>query len=159
MIIMKTDATQSQIDFVIQEIARFGLRADVSKGDYKTIIGLVGDERKIPFAHFAILPGVKEAIPVETPYKLISREYSKYFRGPSEDKHIKIGNISIGGSHPVYIAGPCAVESKGTIDENSRRRKESGRSCFAREVSSSRVHQSILFRDWADGIGKKLKKP
>ena len=36
MIIMKTDATQEQIDFVIQEINRYGLRADVSKGEYKT---------------------------------------------------------------------------------------------------------------------------
>jgi len=67
MIIMQTDATQQQVDDVVTEIARFGLRADVSKGDYKTIIGLVGDERKIPFAYFASLPGVKEAIPVEAP--------------------------------------------------------------------------------------------
>ncbi|HSW57859.1 MAG TPA: 3-deoxy-7-phosphoheptulonate synthase, partial [Dehalococcoidales bacterium] len=112
MIIMKTDVTQEQIDFVIKEIARHGLRADVSTGDYKTIIGLVGDERKVQFAHFSALPGVKEAIPVETPFKLISREYTRYFRGPSEDKHIRIGSVTIGGKQPVFIAGPCAVESK-----------------------------------------------
>jgi len=45
MIIMKTDATQEQIDNIIQEINKYGLRADVSTGEYKTIIGLVGDER------------------------------------------------------------------------------------------------------------------
>jgi 3-deoxy-7-phosphoheptulonate synthase len=81
MIIMKTDAAQAQIDFVIREISCHGLRADVTHGDYKTIIGLVGDERKIPFDYFMTLPGVKEAFPVETPYKLISREYTKFFRG------------------------------------------------------------------------------
>ena len=97
MIIMKTDATQEQMDNVIQEISKYGLRADVSRGEYKTIIGLVGDERKIPFAHFAALPGVKEAIPVETPYKLISREYTRFFKEPIEDKQIKVGNIVIGG--------------------------------------------------------------
>jgi len=53
------------------------LRADVSKGDFRTIIGLIGDERKISFDHLAMLPGVKEARMVETPYKLISREYAR----------------------------------------------------------------------------------
>jgi hypothetical protein len=37
---MKTDATHDQIDRVIQEIARQGPKADVSRDDYKTIIGL-----------------------------------------------------------------------------------------------------------------------
>ncbi|MBA7506793.1 Phospho-2-dehydro-3-deoxyheptonate aldolase [subsurface metagenome] len=81
MIIMKTDATKEQIAQVVKEIKRYGLRADVSKGKYRTVIGLVGDETKIPFTHFAVLPGVKEAMMVETPYKLISREYSKFFEG------------------------------------------------------------------------------
>ncbi|GAH93661.1 unnamed protein product, partial [marine sediment metagenome] len=79
MIIMKTDATQEQIDQVVKEIGRYGLRADVSRGAYRTVIGLVGDERRIPFDHFAVLPGVREARMVDIPYKLISREYSKLF--------------------------------------------------------------------------------
>jgi len=112
MIIMKTDATQEQIAQVIKEIKRCGLRADVSKGAYRTVIGLVGDERKIPFDHFAALPGVKEARGVEIPYKLISREYTKVYGGESEQVVIKVGNIEIGGDEPVFIAGPCAVESK-----------------------------------------------
>ncbi len=112
MIIMKTDATQEQIVDVVKEIKKYGLRADVSKGAYRTVIGLVGDERQIPFAHFAVLPGVKEAMMVETAYKLISREYSKFFEGESETRVVKVGNISIGGDEPLFIAGPCAVESK-----------------------------------------------
>jgi len=48
------------------------------------VIGLIGDESKIPFTHFAALPGVKEAIRIETPYKLLSKEYSKFFEGISE---------------------------------------------------------------------------
>jgi len=112
MIIMKTDATKEQIEHVVKEIKRYGLRADVSKGAYKTVIGLIGDERKIPFDHFTVLPGVKEAMRVEIPYKLISREYSKFFEGASESMVIQVGNIRIGGGEPVFIAGPCAVESK-----------------------------------------------
>jgi len=112
MIIMKTDATKEQIDNVVKEIKKFGLRADVSKGAYKTVIGLIGDERQIPFDHFAVLPGVKEAMRVEIPYKLISREYSKLFEEVSGDLVIQVGNAKIGGREPVFIAGPCAVENK-----------------------------------------------
>jgi 3-deoxy-7-phosphoheptulonate synthase len=108
---MKSGATKEQIAAVIKEIENYGLRADVSQGDFRTIIGLIGDERKIPFDHFAILPGVKEARMVETPYKLISREYAK-LAGESEHRIIKVGDIEIGGDELVFIAGPCAVESK-----------------------------------------------
>lgn len=112
MIIMETNATKEQVAQVVKEVKRYGLKADISKGAYRTVIGLVGDESKIPFAHFATLPGVKEAIMVETPYKLINREYSKFFREIGEHMTIKVGNIEIGGDEPIFIAGPCAVESK-----------------------------------------------
>jgi 3-deoxy-7-phosphoheptulonate synthase len=152
MIIMKTDATQSQIDFVIQEIARYGLRADVSKGDYKTIIGLVGDERKIPFSHFAILPGVKEAIPVETPYKLISREYTRFFRDPTEDKQTNMGSVTFGGNQPVYIAGPCAVESREQLMRIAEGVKKAGaqvlRGGIFKPRSSVHSFQGLGGRDW-----------
>jgi 3-deoxy-7-phosphoheptulonate synthase len=112
MIIMETEATPEQIAHVVKEIKKFGLRADVITGAYRTVIGLVGDEREIPFSHFAALPGVKEAMAVETSYKLISREYAKFFEDTSEPKVIKVGNVEIGNSEPIFIAGPCAVESK-----------------------------------------------
>jgi len=115
MIIMKSDATTEQIDNVIKEIEKYGLRADVSRGDYRTVIGLIGDERKVPFDHFAVLPGVKEARMVETPYKLITREYAKLTGEQSEHRIIKAGDIEIGGDEPVFIAGPCAVESKAQL--------------------------------------------
>ena len=109
---MKTDATQEQIAQVIKEIKRHGLRADISQGAYRTVIGLIGDEREIPLAHLAVLPGVKEAIGVETPYKLISREYSKFSEGESGHRVVKVRNIAIGGDEPIFIAGPCAVETR-----------------------------------------------
>jgi len=112
MIIMKAEATAKEIANVVKEIKKYGLKADVSQGEYRTVIGLVGDESRIPFSHFAVLPGVKEAIPVETPYKLISKEYARRSGEAGENRVIKVGDISIGGDKPVYIAGPCAVESK-----------------------------------------------
>ena len=112
MIIMKKDATTGQIKHVIDEIKKFGLRADVSKGEFRTVIGLVGDESRVSFAHLAALPGVKEARMVETPYKLISREYSSLFEKEGRSHIVRVGDIEIGAAEPVYIAGPCAVESR-----------------------------------------------
>ena len=126
MIIMETDATREQIAQVVKEVKKYGLGADVSKGAYRTVIGLVGDETKIPFARFATLPGVKEAMMIEAPYKLINREYSKFFREAGEQMTIKVGNIEIGGDEPIFIAGPCAVESKAQLFKIAEGVKKAG---------------------------------
>ncbi len=112
MILMKTDATEEQVAQVVKEIEKYGLRADVSRGEFMTVIGPVGDERKLPFDHLAVLPGVKEAVRVETPYKLLSREYTKFFGEEGERRVVKGGGVEIGGDELVFGAGPCAVESK-----------------------------------------------
>ena len=126
MIVMKTDATREDIAQVIKEIEKYGLRAGVSRGAYRTVIGLVGDETKISFDHFATLPGVKEAMMVETPYKLISREYNKILEMGEQRFVVKVGNIEIGGDEPVYVAGPCAVESKEQLQRIAEGVKRAG---------------------------------
>jgi len=112
MIIMQSDATEEQIAAVIDEIKKYGLRADVSRGAYRTVIGLIGDEGIVDLEHFTVLPGVKDVMGIETPYKIISREYGKQAGELTEGRLINVGNISIGGETPVYIAGPCAVENR-----------------------------------------------
>ncbi|MDI6814482.1 MAG: 3-deoxy-7-phosphoheptulonate synthase [Dehalococcoidales bacterium] len=110
---MGVDATEEQIAGVVAEIRRYGLRADVSRGEYRTVIGIIGDERVVDFARLATLPGVKETMRIETRYKLINREYSRFSEGVSNHTRIvRVGSTSIGGEQPVFIAGPCAVESK-----------------------------------------------
>ena len=126
MIIMKKEATQEEIKKVVSEIKKCGLRADVSRGEYRTVIGLVGDESKISFAHLGALPGVKEARMVETPYKLISREYSELFEGKDESRIVRVGGVEVGGGEPVFIAGPCAIESKKQIFRIAAEVKEAG---------------------------------
>jgi 3-deoxy-7-phosphoheptulonate synthase len=112
MIIMDRNATRQQINNVIEEIHKFKLRADVNRGEHSNVIGIVGDKRQIDLSHFTSLPGVKDAIRIETPYKLISKEYGKLSDGLSERKIIRVGSIEIGNDQPIFIAGPCAIESK-----------------------------------------------
>jgi len=62
---------------------------------------------------------------VETPYKLISREYAR-LAGESEHRVIKVGDIEIGGDELVFIAGPCAVESKAQLFKIAEGVKKAG---------------------------------
>ena len=123
---MESRATKEQIERVVEEIKSYGLRADVSKGAFRTVIGLVGDESKIPFDHLAVLAGVKEAIRVEIPYKLISWEYSKSFEGITSPRVINIGDLSIGNGELVFIAGPCAIENKAQLFKIAEGVKKAG---------------------------------
>ena len=112
---METSATEEQVAVVVKEIERYGLRAAVIRGEFMTVIGPVGDEKKLPFDRIAVLPGVKEATMVEAPYKLISSEYAKFFGEAGGRRIINLGSVSIGSGDPVFVAGPCAVESREQI--------------------------------------------
>jgi 3-deoxy-7-phosphoheptulonate synthase len=126
MIIMKSGAAAEDVSRVVKEIKKHGLRADVSKGEIRTIIGIVGDERKIDFDRLAALPGVKEVRPVEAPYKLISWEYRKALVPEEQLGRIKIKNVTIGGDDPVWIAGPCSIENKKQFNKIAEQVKKAG---------------------------------
>lgn len=123
---MKSEATKEEITNIVKEIRKFGLKADVSRGEFRTVIGLIGDESKADFAHFATLPGVKEAFMIDTPYKLISREYGRRFDEVVEVRQIQVGNITIGGDDLVFIAGPCTIESKPQLFRIAEEVKKAG---------------------------------
>ena len=57
MIIMKSDATDAQVAAVVRDVEKYGLRADVSRGDFRTVIGLVGDERRGPWSYYHLERG------------------------------------------------------------------------------------------------------
>jgi 3-deoxy-7-phosphoheptulonate synthase len=123
---MNSSATAEEIENVIKEIKGLRLKPDISQGKKRTVIGVIGDERKIDFPHLAALPGVKEARMIETPYKLISREYGRRTGELAPRRVIKVGNIKIGGDEPVFIAGPCALESKEQIFTIAEGAKKAG---------------------------------
>jgi len=126
MIIMKKDASPEDVSAVVAEIRKAGLRADISKGAFRTVIGVVGDERKAPFSQLALMNGVKEVRMIETPYKLINREYSQTSENQPSSRIIYVGSVSIGGDAPVFIAGPCAVESQEQIMRIATEIKQAG---------------------------------
>src|SRR6185295_18295005 len=104
LIVMKSDATASDIEKVIRVIETLGFRGHAMPGESRTAIGVTGNRVAIDPAHFENLQGVAEAIRVTQPYKLISLDLRP------EKSVIKVGNATIGGGDLAMIAGPCALE-------------------------------------------------
>jgi 3-deoxy-7-phosphoheptulonate synthase len=122
---MNHGAPQGAIDRVVGEIERMGAKAHLSRGQYRTIIGAVGEEGVIDQSHLASLDGVEKVVPIMKPYKLASREFHE------EDSVIEIGGgsvpkMKVGGPHALCIAGPCAVENEEMLNKIARHVREGG---------------------------------
>jgi 3-deoxy-7-phosphoheptulonate synthase len=105
LIVMKSDATQQEVDAVLEIVRNLGLKPHPMPGATRTAIGITGNQGAIDPGHFENLPGVAEAIRVSKPYKLVGRDLK------ADDTVIRVGEAEIGGPDPAIIAGPCAVES------------------------------------------------
>jgi len=105
LIVMKPDATDAQVEEILNVIRGLGFKPHPMPGATRTAIGITGNPGAIDPAHFEMLEGVAEAIRVSKPYKLVGRDLKH------EDTVIHVGDVPIGGSVPAIIAGPCAVES------------------------------------------------
>jgi len=109
LIVMKSEATRSDIDRVLEIIETLGLRGHELPGEGRTAIGITGNKGSVDPAHFENLSGVADAIRVTKPYKLISKDLRP------EKSVIKVGNAFIGGGDLAIIAGPCAVENSDQV--------------------------------------------
>ncbi|MEX0937463.1 MAG: 3-deoxy-7-phosphoheptulonate synthase [Pirellulales bacterium] len=110
IIILKPGASEDQISHVIERVESLGLRAHLSRGTFRTVIGVIGDEDKIRSAPLAAIPGVAEVVPVQPPYKLASLD------AHPQPTVVDVGGVKIGGGYLALIAGPCAVESPQRMD-------------------------------------------
>ncbi len=106
LVVMKNDATEEQVSAVIEEIERMGYRGVPMPGAQRTAVCIIGNKGPVEATQLLAMEGVKEAIPVTKPYKLVSRETHP------ESSVISVGDVKIGAGEPVIMAGPCAVESE-----------------------------------------------
>jgi 3-deoxy-7-phosphoheptulonate synthase len=122
---MNPNAPQEAIDRVVAEIERMGSKSHLSRGQFRTVIGAVGDEGAVDQNHLASLDGVEKVVPILKPYKLASREFHE------DDTVVEIGGgsvpkVKVGGSHAVCIAGPCAVENEKMLYTIARHVRDGG---------------------------------
>ena len=106
LIVMKSDATDGQIEVVLRVIEQLGLKGHPMPGATRTAIGITGNQGAVDPSHFENLAGVAEAIRVSKPYKLITLDLRP------EKTVVRVGDATIGGDELAIIAGPCAIESR-----------------------------------------------
>jgi 3-deoxy-7-phosphoheptulonate synthase len=125
MIVMKPNATQEEIEHVLERVRSVGARAHVSQGEEVTVIGAIGDREHVARLELDGAPGVSQVVPILKPYKLSSSQLRN-----GERSVFEIGGRRIGGEHFALIAGPCTVESREQVLETARVVKDAGATMF-----------------------------
>ena len=125
IIVMTPSATEENLMKVKQKIERAGLSYHLSKGESRTIVGVIGDKKRIGELEMNSLDGVEKTVHITEKYKLVSREFKP------ENTIIDVRGVPVGGEKLAIMAGPCAVESMEQLQEAASIVKEAG-ACFLR---------------------------
>ena len=120
IIVMENGASNEQIDGVVRKIKEFGLESNVSRGTERTVIGAIGDERKLDQEMIDALPGVESSMHIVEPYKIVAREWHK------QNTVIDIKGVPLGGNQIQIISGPCSVETPEQMDASAKFVREAG---------------------------------
>jgi len=121
VIVMHEDATDEQIQHVIDRVVASGFDVHRSTGASHTVLGAVGVHRDFDHRDFELLEGVREVIRITQPFKLASRHFKP------EGTIVDLGRgVTIGGTELVVAAGPCSVESVEQINAVAEAVAEAG---------------------------------
>lgn len=124
ILILRSDVTDEQIEHVIARIESLGFGAHLSRGTYRTIVGIIGDEEKLQSEPLRAIPGVADLIPVLPPYKLASLE------AHPQPSVVDVSGVKIGGGSLAMIAGPCAVEEPERMRRIAQAVRDAGANIF-----------------------------
>ena len=121
ILVLRKNISEKEFDAIIHRIEELKLKPHISRGEERTIVGIVGDSRTKELERWEELPGVEEVIRILKPFKLASREFQK------ENSKVKIKDgVTIGGNEVVVMAGPCSVESEEQIVKTAEFVKSKG---------------------------------
>lgn len=120
IIVMSNEATEAQLEAVVKRVKEQGLDVNISRGTERTLIGAIGDERKLDQELLEALPGVEQALHILKPYKIVAREWHK------QDTVIDIKGVPLGGRQVQIISGPCSVETQEQMDLSAAAVKAAG---------------------------------
>jgi 3-deoxy-7-phosphoheptulonate synthase len=110
IVAMQEQASEEQIQQVIERLIGMGFEVHRSTGERQTVLGAVGARHEFDIRDIEVLPGVGEAHRISSPYKLVARSFRP------EGTIVKFKrSVSIGGDEVVLMAGPCSIESRDQI--------------------------------------------
>ncbi|MCD8238865.1 MAG: 3-deoxy-7-phosphoheptulonate synthase [Clostridiales bacterium] len=119
IIVMKPSATEENIKNVKNYIESLGLNTHLSQGKSITIIGIIGDKKKVPDTT-RLFPGVDKLVHVTESYKLANKKFR------TEPTVIDAGGVKFSVDNFTVIAGPCAADSAEQLLQIAEEVKASG---------------------------------
>ncbi len=120
IVVMEKNATQAQIDHMIERIEALELKSHVIVGTERTVLAAIGEKREQTKESLASGPGVSEVMPILAPYKVASREVKP------EPTQVTTGSLTVGAGKVGVIAGPCSVEDEEQIISSAHAVKAAG---------------------------------
>ena len=109
IIIVKQGVNEERIQDLIRWIESQNLITHVSKGEFTTILGVIGDTSKLDEDLIMGLDIVDSVKRVSEPFKSANRKFHPL------DSVIDVSGVKVGGGNFAMIAGPCSVESHDQI--------------------------------------------
>ncbi len=114
IIVMSHQASGAQVQGVVDRVQEIGLRPEVSVGEDRSVIGVIGGNAYAYREAFSHLPGIEQILQITKPFKLASREFQP------RDTVVDVGGVLVGGDEVVMMAGPCSVENEAMLLETAR---------------------------------------
>jgi 3-deoxy-7-phosphoheptulonate synthase len=122
IVVMKPGSSIDDAQRVVDRVIELGFKPHLSKGEYRTIVGAIGEHDPEACQQLEQLPGVDEVMAISQPYKLASREFHE------ADTIFDIQGVRIGGPNVNIIGGPCAIESREVLFDVGQSVKKAGAS-------------------------------
>ena len=118
--VLKQGTSDQQQASLISWFKDMGLDVHISKGEFHTILGLIGDTSKVDIGLLESLSIIESVKRISEPFKNANRKFH------TEDSIIDVNGVLIGAGNFQIIAGPCSVESHDQILEVAQRVKAAG---------------------------------
>jgi len=121
IVVLRSRASEEEIADVCRRIEAMGYRAHTIRGELRTVVGAIGDDRaKDRLRALESLECVESVAPILQPFKLASREMR------AEPTRVVVDDVVVGGPRVVVMAGPCSVESREQLFEVAHKVKGVG---------------------------------
>ena len=118
--VLKQGTSDQQQASLISWFRDMGLDVHISKGEFHTILGLIGDTSKVDIGLLESLSIIESVKRISEPFKNANRKFH------TEDSIIDVNGVLIGAGNFQIIAGPCSVENHDQILEVAQRVKAAG---------------------------------
>lgn len=117
---LKKETDPKQFEALTAWLKSQDIDVHISKGEFSTVVGLVGDTSRLDIDLIQGLSMVENVTRISEPFKSANRKFHP------DDTVIDINGVRIGGGHFQIIAGPCSVESEEQICSIAKNVKASG---------------------------------